>query len=78
MVIMNENLIKSITEPMYLSADKFTDGEYWCIGLFHDAPGENFARAMCNYFEEQYRHCLRSKKEVLIDIVCEEYNTGLV
>ena len=74
---MSDKLYESIEKPFELMADKFTKDEYWAVGLFHDCPGENFAKAIYWYFHDQYKHCIDNQRTELIARVCGEYNGDL-
>ena len=75
---MNDALAKSIDQPFVLVADKFTKGEYWAIGLFHDCPGDNFAKTIYWYFHDQHKHCIDNQRTGLIVRVDEEYKYGKI
>ena len=70
------NLENSLYLPFELSPDKFTDGEYWAVGLFHDCPGEGFAKAIYWYFMEQFNHCLNDNRLDLINKINLEYDNA--
>lgn len=66
----------SLSLPFKLEPDKFTKGEFWAIGLFHDCPGENFAKTMYWYFSEQFNHCVNDNRYDLINKINLEYEHG--
>ena len=70
---MSDKLKPSLKAKFYLVPDKFTDGEYWAIGKYHDSCGENFAKTIYNYFCEQYKHCIDSGNDELAENIANKY-----